>query len=298
MSWQPDICIYHANCADGLGAAWAVWMRWPDLTFIPAAYGDAPPAVTGKHVLMVDFSYKRPVIEQMSAAARSIVILDHHKTADAELAGINRVVGGSPESVARIFTRVGGHLANVLVEFHLDKSGSTIAWHFCHSAPLPSLLLYIEDRDLWLFRLPDSRAISAAISCHATDFQSLSALNEEWWNSWGFESLVRQGYAILKKQDKDIRDLLAVATRSMVISGFTVPVANVPFMWASDAGNILAVGNRFSATYFDRADGQRSFSLRSDSDGLDVSEIAANYGGGGHKHAAGFQRPIGWEGDA
>jgi nanoRNase/pAp phosphatase (c-di-AMP/oligoRNAs hydrolase) len=33
------------------------------------------------------------------------------------------------------------------------------------------------------------------------------------------------------------------------------------------------------------------FSLRSTEEGLDVSEIAKLYGGGGHKHAAGFKVP-------
>lgn len=33
-------------------------------------------------------------------------------------------------------------------------------------------------------------------------------------------------------------------------------------------------------------------------EGPDVSEIAKSYGGGGHKNAAGFRKPIGWEGDA
>lgn len=34
--------------------------------------------------------------------------------------------------------------------------------------------------------------------------------------------------------------------------------------------------------------GQRSYSLRSAKDGIDVSKIAAMFGGGGHYHAAGF----------
>lgn len=24
MTWQPDICVYHAHCDDGFGAAWAI----------------------------------------------------------------------------------------------------------------------------------------------------------------------------------------------------------------------------------------------------------------------------------
>lgn len=84
--WQPDMVIYHDNCADGFGAAWACWMRWGDACeYVPANYGQVPPDVTGKNILIVDFSYKRPELETMANAAASIVILDHHKTAQAEL---------------------------------------------------------------------------------------------------------------------------------------------------------------------------------------------------------------------
>ena len=38
--------------------------------------------------------------------------------------------------------------------------------------------------------------------------------------------------------------------------------------------------------------------LRSTDDGLDVSEIAKQYGGGGHRNAAGFRMDSGWEGEA
>jgi uncharacterized protein len=82
----------------------------------------------------------------------------------------------------------------------------------------------------------------------------------------------------------------------MQIGGHRVPVANLPAYLASDAGHLLAEGNPFAAIYFDSAEG-RKFSLRSTDAGLDVAQIAQSYGGGGHRNAAGFKMPIGWEGD-
>jgi nanoRNase/pAp phosphatase (c-di-AMP/oligoRNAs hydrolase) len=81
----------------------------------------------------------------------------------------------------------------------------------------------------------------------------------------------------------------------MTIGGYDVPVANLPYMFASDAGNIMSEGEFFAASYFDTPDG-RKFSLRSKDTGMDVSEIAKRFGGGGHARAAGFMMPIGWEG--
>lgn len=38
------LCIYHANCADGLGAAWAVHRALGDgVEFLSAKYGELPP---------------------------------------------------------------------------------------------------------------------------------------------------------------------------------------------------------------------------------------------------------------
>ena len=75
-----SICIYHGNCADGFGAAWVVRKALGDIEFVGAKYQEAPPDVTGKDVVMVDFSYKRPVLLEMAEKANSILILDHHNT--------------------------------------------------------------------------------------------------------------------------------------------------------------------------------------------------------------------------
>ena len=58
----------------------------------------------------------------------------------------------------------------------------------------------------------------------------------------------------------------------------------------SDAGHLMAQGEPFAACYWDTLDG-RVFSLRSTDEGLDVSAIASEYGGGGHAQAAGFKVP-------
>lgn len=296
--WKPDICIYHANCYDGLGAAWAVWSRWPEIEFVPANYGDDAPDIFDKNVLIVDFSYKRDVLEEMSAAASSIIILDHHKSAEAELAGLNHIVGGSPEVVELIMSRATGPLANVLTWFDLEHSGAVLAWKFCFPGErVPPLLGYIEDRDLWRFKLHDSRAVNAVISTIPFTIYDLDHQNGKYFDRREvLDDTIDIGRAICTKQSKDIDVALGASTRMATIAGHRVPMANVPFAWASEAGNILAEGNPFSATYFDTAT-ERRFSLRSSPDGFDVSEIAKLYGGGGHKHAAGFSRPHGWEGE-
>lgn len=277
---KPDICIYHGNCADGFTAAWAVWKRWPDIEFAPGIYGEAPPVVGGKNVLMVDFSYKRPLLEAMLEDARTVTILDHHKTAEADLAGL-------------------GHHVNADILFDMTKSGAMLAWEFCHGdAAPPRLVQHVQDRDLWQFKLPGTRAIQAAVFSHPYDFQVWEDLAADCEDASSRERLIAEGEAIERKHFKDIAELLAQTTREMVIGGFKVSVANLPYTLASDAANKLAQGAPFGACYFDRNDGKRVFSLRAVDGGEDVSLIAAKFGGGGHAKAAGFQAPAGWEGEA
>ena len=295
------LCIYHGNCADGFTAAWAVRKALgAGVEFVPGVYGHEPPPVAGRDVIMVDFSYKRPVLGTMAAEARSILILDHHKTAAEDLAGfptpdVDPDSNLWEEHLQCVYE--GGYAGLPAVIFDMDRSGAQIAWDFFHPGkPRPVLVDYVADRDLWKFELPDSRAIAAWLFSHPYDFMEWTLLSQMLDTRDGFGRAGVQGYAIERKHHKDVAELVRVTLRDMVIGGYKVPVANLPYTMASDGAGLLAEGAPFAASYFDRADA-RVFSLRSKPDGIDVSKIAAAYGGGGHQHAAGFQRPLGWAGD-
>lgn len=76
------LVIYHGNCADGFTAAWAVDNRLgASAEYYAATHGNRPPDVAGMDVIMVDFCYKRDVLDAMAKEAASILVLDHHKTA-------------------------------------------------------------------------------------------------------------------------------------------------------------------------------------------------------------------------
>jgi oligoribonuclease NrnB/cAMP/cGMP phosphodiesterase (DHH superfamily) len=298
MTYKPDLCIHHSPCQDGFAAAWAVWKRWPDTEFHPGVYGQDPPDVTGKHVLLVDFSYKRPVLEEMSRTAATITILDHHKTAEADLETYAILNGVNAETIEATIAATQPGLGAIRAQFDMTQSGAHLAWAFCHpGAPIPRLIRYVEDRDLWRFDLDDTREIAADLFSRPYEFGEFSEFATQLESREGRDLIVAGGEAIERKHHKDVGELLDLTMRYMVIGGLRVPVANIPYFMASDAAHILAEGNPFGACYFDRGDGQRQFSLRSQPGGADVSLIAKAYGGGGHEHAAGFQVPIGWEGD-
>jgi hypothetical protein len=264
------LCIYHALCPDGFTAAWVVWKFFGEgnVDFHAASHGDAPPEVEGREVYLVDFAYPRPAIEAMVRHARKLTVIDHHVTAKEDLEGL--IQDGVMDGV-----------------FDMDKGGCLLAWEWFFKDKAPPLaLLAVSDRDIWKFDRPGTREIFFALTSYPYAFETWDALMGE--DRLG--SLRRDGVAIGRKQRKDIAEIVAAGRHLITLAGHTVPACNVPPIWASDAGNIMAQGHPFAACFW--TDGDKvAFSLRSASDGLDVSEIAKRFGGGGHRHAAGFKLP-------
>lgn len=287
------LCIYHGNCADGFTAAWAVWKRFGDaFDYHAGVYQNPPPDVAGRHVILVDFSYKRPVLEQMAESALSVRVLDHHKTAIDDLAGYPSPVPFDAAHVDFWLACENAPGREITALFDLHRSGAGIAWDFFHPrTPRPRIVDYVEDRDLWNFELSHSREIAAALFSQPYTFEAWQKFATEIEGVGGFASLAREGAAIERKHHKDIAELVAVCKRRVVIGGVEVWAASLPYTLTSDAGNLMAQGEPFAACYWDTPDG-RVFSLRSTPEGADVSEVAKQYGGGGHRNAAGFRIPL------
>lgn len=278
---SPDICIYHANCDDGFAAAYAVWKRFGDtVTFIPAQYGGDTPNVEGKDVLIVDFSFKKPEMDRLAAQARRIIVLDHHKTAEAELSGFTRLecAGGPFEKryADKLYSGVG-------VCFDMQKSGCRLAWEYCFgAAPMPDWFAAVEDRDLWRFALPLTKETCISIRSYPREF---------WvWDTFDAVALAKEGAAIKRYVDMIVSNICDTAFIEN-IGGHDVPVAACSYDFVSETANQLLQRNPeapFAACIVRSYDGV-TYSLRSMDDRLDVSEIAKANGGGGHRNAAGFR---------
>jgi len=267
---SKPLVIYHANCADGFSAAWCFWHKYGHACdFHPGVYGQEPPDVTGRCVYLVDFSYKRDTVLKMLDTAAHIVLIDHHKTSIEDLASVT------------------SDKFSMLTD--LNRSGATLAWDFLFpDQPRPLLLGHVEDRDLWRFKLPGTREIQAFVFSHAYTFEKWDKLMSA--DQVQLLQMTAAGAAIERKHHKDVAELVTVCKRRLVIGGHDVPAASLPYTMSSDAGALMAQGEPFAACYWDTAE-HRVFSLRSADEGLDVSEIAAQYGGGGHARAAGFRVP-------
>ena len=283
---MKPLCIFHGNCADGFGAAWAVRHFFGDknIEFHAGLHGNAPPDTEGRDVVIVDFCYKRPVLDEMATGANSVLVLDHHKTAQDDLSDVDGPEDWHQWNASLSSDGVGGRLGAV---FDMERSGAGLTWDFFFpDTARPKLLDHIEDRDLWQFKLDGTREIQAALFSYPYDFD----IWDEFMVLDDLSELRTEGKTIERKHFRDIGQLLGVCQRRLEIAGYNVPVANLPYTLTNDATHKMAEGEPFAASYYDKEEG-RVFSLRSTEDGLDVSEIAKTYGGGGHKHAAGFQVP-------
>lgn len=278
---ERPLIIYHGNCPDGFTAAWVAYKKLgTECDFFPAQYGQQPPDVTGRRVYILDFSYKRPVMRQILSRAHSLTVLDHHKTAEAELTGIVDEFVLRPDLIAN---PPGSELPTVW--FDMEKSGARLAWeHFFPNEPAPWLVDYTEDRDLWRWQLPNSRAVNAAIGSYPWSFAEWDAMNDD---PGALERLITEGSAIERYKQQQVENICQHATE-IEMDGHKILAVNTTVQFSEVAGK-LAEGRPFGAAWFVRSDGRKQWSLRSRDGGVDVSEVALRRGGGGHRNAAGFE---------
>ena len=263
---KPNLVLYHSNCYDGFTAAWiaASSLGRNETECIPVQYGDDPPPVAGKHVYIVDFSFPRDVLEQIWQTARSLVVLDHHKTAQEDLEGLSYCT------------------------FDMTKSGARLAWeYFFQNMPVPRLVQYVEDRDLWTWELLHSKEINTYIRSFGFSHEKWDHLSAEL--AYHMDSCVEQGRSLLRQQDNLVA-LHVNQSWTIRLGDWQVPIVNATCHISEIAGSLATLSpDGIGACFFINSSGEQVVSLRSRKGGPDVSRIARQFGGGGHAAAAGFK---------
>lgn len=277
------ICIYHKNCFDGICSAWVVH-RWLSSTrldigrdeFRAFSYDmEFPFNEYGKddNIIIVDFSFKRDVMEAIKRECKSLIVLDHHKTAQTACEELD-------------FCR-----------FDMNESGASLAWkYFFPDENVPRLVQYIRDRDLWQFKLHSSEIINAYIQSYPMEINVYEILFYELENQDGFIEAQSVGLGINRYKQTMVEAMCknAAVSKEYPFYDDTIPTVNASMLF-SEVGHELCKmypNAPFTAYYFDRLkDGVRQWGLRSIGN-YDVSEIAKKFGGGGHKNAAGFETSL------
>lgn len=269
------VVLYHGKCPDGFAAAYVAWKKFGNTAeYLPVSYGDAPPeGLEGREVYIVDFCYEDP--EQMRKLVKTtkrLVVLDHHESNKA-------MTEGAPEHV-----------------YDASRSGATIAWKYFHpDSPVPRLMTYLEDGDLYRYSLPETRDIFSYLLVLPFEFSAWDAF------ALDLEDGPRRN-DILKKASTYTEFFNAFAQMSVErakkvrFEGYEVYfVATHPNITVKSyvAKQLYTKLPPFAIVATAHPNGF-GVSIRGNGS-VDVSKIAEKYGGGGHPGSAGFFVPNGSE---
>lgn len=268
------VVIYHGKCADGFAAALCAWLVYGDSAQYVACtqFGVLPDVkLDGKDVFILDFSFEPELLVQMEAQAKSITLLDHHVTAQRNLKGHCLSCAGK-------------------IHFDLSRSGAMLAWeHFHAGNPAPDLIRFVQDGDLWQWKVSGSENFLAWLHTQPHDFhvwsQAMAMQGEE------LAAVIELG-RVLRAQFLGLCQKMAESARPVTVCGQAGLMVNADHIFAGQLGSLLSQKSGSFALVWSVDETERlSFSLRSGKN-FNVEVMAAKFGGGGHAQAAGFRLPI------
>ncbi len=283
LKGKSILIAYHAHCIDGFTAAWACNEGLLNQYKVPQAAIQLLPveydkinvfereAMKHDAVYIVDFSVPLATLSKLQQWEVMTTVLDHHKTA------------------AELYSTCLTDSHGADIHFDMNESGATLAWkYFFGHTPvmLPKLLAYVADYDLWKFELKDTRHINRFLRIQEQTLEHWSYLVHDFSYGCSLKDAIAQGKAI-DSYHKNIVKSLCEGAESVELAGQIGLTVNCSPQFSSDVGHELAnKSGTFGATW-QQVQGSVKISLRSNRD-FDVSAIAKQFGGGGHKNAAGF----------
>lgn len=275
MRGKKIAVIYHGNCPDGFGGAWAAWLKFRDKAEYTGATDrvNPPAGLKGKKVYFIDWVYPEETTAQVMQEAEEVIAIDHHATSE-------KAVRMVPEHV-----------------FDTAHSAAVLAWQYFHpKKAVPKLLKHIEDYDLWKYDLRDTKIVNAYITSSPFEFKAWNKMAKDFEKNTTRKPYLMKGESILQFRDRQIQDI-ADNAELVEFFGYRVFAVNSP-VFPDQLGNILAERKPpFSIVWRVNRDKLR-VSLRS-IDGFDISGFAKHFGGGGHPQSSGFTLsatdPVPWK---
>ncbi len=262
------VIIYHAECSDGFGGAWAAWKKFGGRAeYIAMHYhSKLPEGLKNKEIYMIDFTFPRQVIKKLLKENKRVTSIDHHLTRKEET------------------------MMTYEYSYALNNSGSVLAWKYFHPGkPVPKMLRHIEDMDIWKFKLSHTWNIFLYLDLFDRDFKVWDKLAEELDNPRIYKKRVAEGGLLVRFQEKLIERTVDNNAELVEFEGYKTYAVN-SCHFTSQIGSALYKKFPPIAIIWSQRAGKKIISLRSDGT-VDVAKLAEKYGGGGHKAASGFNLP-------
>ena len=294
------LVAYHADCIDGYTSALISYLGLTDRGFkvdlLPMYYNEASElelkkTLAGDHnrkysnLYIVDFSISLDLLYIINITYfTEVTILDHHKTA------FERYMEDGFKVQPNSFARLRRHGAEIILDN--SRSGAGMCWnHFYHLRAVPMLVQYVQDYDLWQYKLGEpTKWINKYLSAQYKDIDFWSTLLYGMDEPAYLNVILEYGRELQCAHDDKVLEISGNAS-PVTLLGKTGLFHECPKELTSDVGHALAnISGTFGLMFVwpDNAeDVGVTFSLRSNGD-FDVSAMAKEFGGGGHKNAAGF----------
>jgi len=261
------VVIYHAQCRDGFGSAFAAWKKFGETaSYIPQRTQVAVGEYTDKEIYVLDYGLEADVQRALQDTNKSVIVIDHHPASEAGVTAF-------PQNV-----------------FDTNHSGAVLSWQYFHpDVPVPEMLYFIEDHDLWRFQMPDNRAFASAMKEYGFDFKKWDELLRRLEDPAFRKAFINKGQIMSQFEETLVEGLMQYKER-VLFEGHEVWALNVARTYRSILGHHLATLNKdtdqpeIGIVYY-RNLGAVNISLRSNGD-ANVRVLAEKYGGGGHDNAA------------
>jgi len=266
------IIFFHYPCQDGLASAWVATRKLTDYELFPYQHGGKLNTnFENKTIYFLDMA---PSIENLQKLKEknTVYVLDHHSSNQKDYSNIE-----DPN-----------------VKFDMNLSGAGLTWNFFHpNEPIPMFLQMIQDRDLWKFKVKNSKEFCESLffSCGTVEtIEEQLDIFDEIFNHNLVKNYVSTGAVMLKEKLLKVRRMADKFIKKIYnFEGHKVCMVNVESELISDLGNELSSRKEcdFAVLWrYDHTTEKYNISMRSDNK-VDVSELCKRFGGGGHKNASG-----------
>ena len=270
---QPLVIYHGRNCPDGFASALAAWIFYEGRAeFLGLDHGDIKsvddlPALEGRAIYILDFSFSPDMMRSIEARAARLVLLDHHKSAADKLSGFECRCGA--------------------VYFDMQKSGARLAWEFfLPEQPVPDLIRFVEDRDIWVWQYPESGGFLAALDMEPFEFERWKEIS--LFDAMQLSRYIERGRAMDEKFSK-LAAGIAEGAQPITFNGLTGLMVNAPGVFHSLVGDIVSKqSGTFALMWSADKSGVIKAGLRSQRS-FDCIPLAESMGGGGHAQACGFK---------
>lgn len=261
------VILYHADCPDGFGGAWAAWKKFGDKAEYIAGHYDQPLSkkLKDKEIYMIDFSCSVETMRDLISRNRRVTAIDHHAMRE--------------ESTKLTHD----------YSYAIDHSGAVLAWTYFHkNKPMPRLLRYLEERDLFKFNSQETMPIVTYLESFDYDFEVWDRLIADIDNDKKRKDFTEKGALLVKYREELMKRVIEDNARVVIFEGYETYAVNCPYEFADWIGNICYTKKPPIAIMWSEGKDNIHVSLRSDGS-VDVSKIARKYSGGGHPRSSAFR---------